>query len=255
MNTIGIAIITYKRPKELKRCLDLISLYPTDNAEVVIFDDCSLDETVLVANDYGKYISPDKNSGVVGNKNRAIYYFTEISKKDVVILMEDDVCVMAGNWLELWVSSAIKYGHMNFSAPWFKHESLIHQYVSGNGSVDSPDVYQIVTGQCTSFLRSHIITGVGYLNPLFKGFGYGHVEWTNRFIRQGLGGYFNERGPHYFCISGGIEAPATPSFKNNDELNLNEVVYKKIASKHDVNFVEHPWLDNNSKVEFLKPFA
>jgi glycosyltransferase involved in cell wall biosynthesis len=252
--TVGIAVITYKRPLSLKCCLESIFSHPTGNAEVVVFDDCSLDDSVKIAGNYAKYVSSQKNTGVIGNKNRAIYYFTEISKKDVIILIEDDVIIKSGNWLELWVLAAIKYGHMNFSAPWFENESLRDFYISGGGTLENPAVYKIVTGQCTSFLTSKIKENVGYLNPLFKGFGFGHVEWTNRFIANNLGGYSKEKVNYYYCISGGIEAIETASFKNDAEINSNEKVYEKLNSEDVFNFVEFPWTDDSSKDDFLKSF-
>lgn len=256
MSSIGVAIITYKRPGELKRCLNSVFSYPTHGAEIVVFDDCSLDDTVNVGSDYTKVISSSYNSGVIGNKNRALYYFTEVSKKDVIILLEDDVFVKASNWLDLWCTAAETYGHMNFSAPWFKDESLSANYVSGNGSVETPDVYrEMVTGQCTSFLRTKIKNEIGYLNPLFKGYGHGHVEWTNRFVRNGLGGFTDNGRMHYYCISGEIEAPYTPSFKNDQELELNLVVLRDLISKKEDHFIEYPWLNDVSKIEFLKCFA
>lgn len=252
--TVGIAVITHKRPLDLKRCLESILSYPTLNAEIVVFDDCSLDETVRIAGNYAKVISQRRNVGVVVNKNSAIYYFTEISKKDVIILIEDDVTVNSGNWLELWVSAAIKYGHVNFAAPWFESNSLNSEYVSGGGTVDDPAVYKVVTGQCTSFLASKIKKDVGYMNPLFKGFGYGHVEWTNRFVKNNLGGYVVENQIYYYAIRGGIETVENKSNKNIGELNANSAVYEKLIFEGANNFIKFPWTDDSSKDEFLKSF-
>jgi glycosyltransferase involved in cell wall biosynthesis len=254
MIKVGIAIVTYKRPKELQRCLESIFSYPTHKAEVVIFDDCSLDDTASVARKYGKVISPALNTGVVGNKNRAIYYFTEISKKDVIVLLEDDIYVRSDNWLEQWALAAIKYGHMNFSAPWFMQKTQ-QNYVTGDGSLDFPHVFKVVTGQCTSFLTEKIKKDVGYLNPLFKGFGCAHVEWTNRFINKKFGGYMEDGKAYYYAIPGDVVAPPTLSFKNDEELNSNKEIHKILRSKNGNYFVEFPWLDENSKTDFLKAYA
>lgn len=253
---IGVSIITYKRKDALLRCLESLHKYNIFSAcEVSVFDDYSGDGTFELASRYCRTFTSKINSGVIFNKNRAIYYYTEINPCDVIILIEDDTLITQYEWLELWTQAAKLYGHMNFSAPWFRDSTLIHNHVTGDGSLENPDAYKIVTGQCTSFLTSHIRENVGYLNPLFKGFGHGHVEWTNRFVRNGWGGYLSSDGvAHYKCIRGLIEAPKTDSFKNNEELERNRGIFRKISQSSSSQFVEEPWLSDEEKSLFLHGF-
>ena len=195
---VGIAIITYNRPNFLESCLNSVFNFPTFNAEIAVFDDASLDNSCEIASKYCKYFSGKSNEGVVVNKNRALYYFTEISPKDIIIILEDDVNVESCNWISDWTDAASKYGHMNYIPPWFFDPSLSDNFVSGLGSVADPYIFTLVTGQCTSVRADLIRSSVGYLNPLFKGYGHGHVDWTLRFINLDYGGRHTSSGHNFF---------------------------------------------------------
>ena len=251
MKTIGVAVITYKRPDSLLRCMDSLYSFCREGLEIAIFDDCSKDETLDLGKSFCNVFESPLNGGVVRNKNRALYYFTEINPKDYIIILEDDVVIVESGWAEQWVKAAELYGHINFSAPWFKDKSLVSEHLCGNGSVLEPDVYKIVTGQCTSLKASYIKETVGYLNPRFLGYGHGHVEWTNRFIANGYGGYRRDENFYYFAIGGGIEAPETVSHKTDAELERNQAIFEDIVKTQNNVFIERPWLDEKERAIFF----
>ncbi|MEB8224859.1 glycosyltransferase family 2 protein [Escherichia coli] len=244
---VGIGIISYNRSEYLEKCLKSIYNSNINGAEVVVFDDHSQDNSFFIAKKYGKVVSPQSNGGVVRNKNRALYYFTETSPKKYIILLEEDVYVDKADWLEEWVDATEKYGHMNYSAPWFLHESLKHHLVSGEGNSNTPHIFKVVTGQCSSVKSSLIKETVGYLDPRFLGFGCGHVEWTNRLIAKKQGGYFINGEGYYMAIRGGIVAPPSPSHKNNDELSKNSQLFHEMLKRGFDNRVLTPWKDEEEK--------
>lgn len=245
---VGIGIISYNRSEFLEKCLKSIHGSNIHGAEVVVFDDHSQDNSYLVARKFGKVISPKSNGGVVRNKNRALHYFTEVSQKDYIVIVEEDVYVDNPDWLSEWVDATEKHGHMNYSAPWFLHETLKHNLVSGQGTSTSPHIFKVVTGQCSSVKASLVKEIVGYLDPRFIGFGCGHVEWTNRLIAKKQGGYFMNGEGYYMAIRGGIVAPPSPSHKNNEELSKNSKLYHEMLKRGFDNIVLAPWQDEEEKI-------
>lgn len=246
-NNVGIGVISYNRSSYLEKCLESIHGSNINGADVVVFDDYSQDNSYLVAKKFGKVISPKENGGVVRNKNRALHYFTEVNPKDYIVLVEEDVYIDNDDWLNEWIDATEKYGHMNYSAPWFLHDSLKHNLVSGEGNSTSPHIFKVVTGQCSSVKSSLIKEKVGYLDPRFIGFGCGHVEWTNRLIAQQQGGHFINGEGYYMAIRGGISAPPSPSHKNNDELSKNSKLYHEMLKRGFDNRVINPWVDEQEK--------
>lgn len=247
-SNVGIAIITYNRAEYLAKCLNSIYRSNIGDAHIVVFDDCSSDNTIEIANKYGKVIQTPVNGGVIRNKNRALKYFTDKNNIEYIILLEDDVLIeKPENWLQQWVDATEKFGHMNYSAPWFMHETLRHNFISGNGTSNDPHIFKIVTGQCSSVKSDLVKNKVGFLNPRFIGFGHGHVEWTNRLISQNTGGYFKDGVRYYMAIDGGISAPPSPSFKCVKQLNRNAEVHKELLNNDFDEIVKVPWLNNEEK--------
>jgi len=143
---------------------------------------------------------------------------------------------------------------MNYIPPWFFDPSLSDNFVSGLGSVADPYIFTLVTGQCTSVRADLIRSSVGYLNPLFKGYGHGHVDWTLRFINLDYGGRHTSSGNNFFLgIKGGILALQSPSNKDVDELNNNQTTFIHLQNELHL-FVEKPWLSDSDKTKFLEPF-
>jgi glycosyltransferase involved in cell wall biosynthesis len=252
---LGIAVITYSRPDYLENLLDSLYAFDLLNSEVVVFDDASNDGTQEVSNKYTSCITQKTNNGVVCNKNTALYYFSEVSPKDYIIILEDDVVITQSNWINSWVEAAEIYGHMNFTPEWFLDENHIKYHVCGDGSLWSPDVFSILTGQCTSIKTELMKNSVGYLDPRFKGFGYGHVEWTNRFVDKGYGGFVLDKSNYYYSLRFGIHAPQVASGKNEEQFKANAILYNNLKSSEHDRFFNKPWISEADRISFLKPFT
>lgn len=251
MNTpsIGIAVITYKRPDYLIKCLKSIINHTGRSVELSIFDDGSDLETLRDAAKLFRLISTKINGGVVQNKNRALYYYTEINPKDIIILLEDDTIIDSSEWIDNWTNATLLHGHINYSPPWFMHESLRSEFVGGENNFKQPSLFKILTGQCTGVLRKHIKEDIGYLNPRFKGYGHGHVEWTNRFVDAAIGGFNENNRRIYKAITGNISAPPAPSFKSEEELRKNLETLIELNNNKTL-FVKNPWLSDADQSVF-----
>lgn len=241
---IGVAVITHNRLDMLQKNTQKITKYTQSDIALVVADDGSEDGTAQWCAGQKIGCSHVDNSGVVANKNRALYYLHEVEKCDISILLEDDCYPVESGWEKTWALSALVWGHVNFA-----HQRILSQtdkLFSGQGDIESPFRSQLVTGQCTatSYLA---LQKVGYLNNLFKGYGCGHVEWSERFLHHGFnGGPDNEKV--FACINTGLFSDDAPTHKSEDDISRNRKIKLKI--KQDKQF-QLPWINESERMKFL----
>ncbi|MCU7554457.1 glycosyltransferase family 2 protein [Alteromonas sp. ASW11-19] len=242
---VGIGVITYNRKDYLAKTVDAIRAFTKGDYQLVVADDGSKDETLDWCEQNGVPHTSCVNKGVVRNKNRALYYLNDVKKVDVLILLEDDCRPNKENWQKEWVIAALLWGHINYA-----HKRIIKKeetVVSGTGSSTAPYLCKLVTGQCTACSKE-AMDNVGYLDPRFNGYGAGHVEWTERFIRQGYNGT-TEKQWVYPAINTGLNSDDAPTFKNPEQLEKNRALKKEISKE---SHKRAAWVDANEKADFLK---
>ena len=242
---VGIGVITYNRKDHLAKTVEAIKAFTTGDYQLVVADDGSKDDTLEWCEQNNVPHTNCPNKGVVRNKNRALYYLNEVKKVDVLILLEDDCRPNKENWQKEWVIAALLWGHINYA-----HKRIIKKedaVVSGTGSSTLPYLCRLVTGQCTACSKD-AMDNIGYLDPRFSGYGAGHVEWTERFIRQGYNGS-TEKHWVYPAINTGLNSDDAPTFKNPEQLEKNRALKKKISK--DAHKRE-PWVNTEEENEFLK---
>jgi glycosyltransferase involved in cell wall biosynthesis len=242
---VGIGVITYNRKDHLAKTVEAIKAFTKGDYQLVVADDGSKDDTVEWCKQNNVPHTYCANKGVVRNKNRALYYLNEVKKVDVLILLEDDCRPNKENWQKEWVIAALLWGHINYA-----HKRIIKKedaVVSGTGSSTLPYLCRLVTGQCTACSKD-AMDNIGYLDPRFSGYGAGHVEWTERFIRQGYNGS-TEKHWVYPAINTGLNSDDAPTFKNPEQLEKNRALKKKISK--DAHKRE-PWVNTDEENEFLE---
>lgn len=242
---VGIGVITYNRKDHLTKTVEAIRAFTTGNYQLVVADDGSKDDTVEWCEQNKVPHTNCANKGVVRNKNRALYYLNEVKKVDVLILLEDDCRPNKEDWQKEWVVAALLWGHINYA-----HKRIIKKegaVVSGTGLSTSPYLCKLVTGQCTACSKD-AMDNVGYLDPRFSGYGAGHVEWTERFIRQGYNGSMEKQWV-YPAINTGLNSDDAPTFKNTEQLEKNRELKKKISKE---SHKREAWLDKKERQEFLE---
>tara|TARA_Y200000002_G_C22674423_1_gene661447 strand:- start:365 stop:1681 length:1317 start_codon:yes stop_codon:yes gene_type:complete len=242
---VGIGVITFNRKDHLAKTVEAIRAFTTGDYQLVVADDGSKDDTVEWCEQNNVPHTSCANKGVVRNKNRALYYLNEVKNVDVLILLEDDCRPNKENWQKEWVIAALLWGHINYA-----HKRIINKdeaVVSGTGSSTSPYLCKLVTGQCTACSKD-AMDNIGYLDPRFSGYGAGHVEWTERFIRQGYNGT-TEKQWVYPAINTGLNSDDAPTFKNPDQLEKNRALKKKISKE---SHKREAWLDKKERQEFLE---
>ncbi len=242
---VGIGVITYNRKDHLAKTVEAIKAFTTGDYQLVVADDGSNDDTVEWCGQNKVPHTNCPNKGVVRNKNRALYYLNEVKKVDVLILLEDDCRPNKESWQKEWVIAALLWGHINYA-----HKRIIKKegaVVSGTGASTLPYLCKLVTGQCTACSKD-AMENIGYLDPRFSGYGAGHVEWTERFIRQGYNGS-TEKHWVYPAINTGLNSDDAPTFKNPEQLEKNRALKKEISKD---SHKREAWVDTRDKSEFLK---
>jgi len=223
MTRPGIAIVTYKRPDFLERCLSSIALMTPGPYELIVVCDADDDaKSRAICDAHGVQAVFASNRGVVWNKNRGLFHFMSRTACDPIILLEDDACPVDAGWLDKWVEAAARWDHVNFSYP--KLVEVGGPYLAGDGTPGQPHLHKLVSGQCTAVSRHAVETG-GYLDTRFKGYGHGHVEWSMRhasLLYKGKVDGFSDANMLFLSIEGGMWAEDAPTFRNEEDVTRNQ---------------------------------
>lgn len=241
---LGIGVITYNRINHLKNCIERIQKFTTIPHVLIVADDGSPDGSADWCSQNGIAVIPGQNRGVVWNKNRAIHAFMQWTDVDCFVLLEEDCWPSSTTWAQEWHEAASRWHHINFAHPHTivaKGNSVIK---SGAGTPSDPYRATLVTGQCTGCSRDGIEI-VGYLDSRFRGYGYGHVEWTRRFLRAGLGKKKSDEQSIYLSITGGLEPHDAPTNCSPQELERNRQVSQAVSSG---SIYRHPWHNESEKL-------
>lgn len=221
-SSFGIGVITYNRLNSLEKCLTNIFKHTKCDYTLVVADDGSTDGSVEYCKDRKIIVLTGENRGVCWNKNRALYTLYKFFQCDDIILIEDDCFVVCDNWEDEWIRCSKNFHHINCVNPWWDRKQL-----NGNGTSDSPWLSNNISGQCTITSRFGL-EKVGFLNPLFRGYGFGHIEWTKRFFKTGL--YDNDK--FFKCLDYGIMIDIdNKSFRNEDDMKRNQKLLMYLTKK------------------------
>jgi glycosyltransferase involved in cell wall biosynthesis len=249
---LGIGIITYNRSKSLDNCISKIKQYTKiSQYSLIVADDGSQDDSLDVCKNHNVSVIVGDNKGVCWNKNRLLYYFMQYSTINNFILLEDDCEPYEDNWINYWTESINKWHHINYADLGVSHGDKTFKdfIVAGNGSSEDPYQCKLLTGSCTGCSRESI-QKVGYLNSLFSGYGYGHVEWTNRFLANNIGKTNNDKERLFRCIVGGIKNNHCKTWRNSIELEKNKLIYDKLSKNIVKDNLINPW-NNDQEKELL----
>jgi hypothetical protein len=233
----GIGIITYNRLELLKNSVAAVQAHTTMPYRLVVCDDGSTDGTVEWCQKHGVPVIAGKNGGVCWNKNRALYSLYEAGC-DPIILFEDDTSPTDDDWLQQWALAAYYWDHVNYcrtTQPAFG----IH---GGTGFPADPYLCMVISAQCTATSRK-ALEAVGYLDTRFKGYGYGHTEWTNRF---GRANFWGAKVRMAMCC--GLYEADCESYRNQTQLDHNMAMLHLLAKEPPH---RDPWRTPEEKERFL----
>ncbi len=216
---LGIGVITYKRVSTVKGCIERIRELTKSPYTLVVAEDGGNDGTVDLLKHLDIPVVTGVNRGVCWNKNRALHYLLNLDA-DPIILIEDDCWPKYFDWDTTWINAAKKHHHVNYShhAYWSKDWCK-----GGKGTAEEPWLGWELTGQVTISTRESL-KKVGYLDTRFSGYGYGHIEWTERFCKAG---YLNRR--MLPSLDHGFSLQQVATFRKHADVYKNKHVYHQLA--------------------------
>lgn len=233
---IGIGIATYNRQKA---CSDLAyGVKRTNPDAIVCVSDDGSDEPINNLPEDIIYLR-NKNGGIARNKNRLLYRLFEIEECDVVLILEDDLEIIHEDWSFPFVKLAQTVGHTNIIFPDMDIIPCGYGYASGH-----------LAGAVMAVYRDAFLS-TGYLDPRFGKYGFEHVEYTQRMIRNGFGGSRFPDGSYVYSgwpMTGVVSVSSIPTtvpdgFKNSEheiyQLTLNDIGFK------------FPWCSGSERESFI----
>lgn len=186
----GVAVVHYERVKHLSTILEAVRDTTPSGTKLVVCDDGTVNSQGVMDAAYKAHailIKTGYSLGVAANKNRALW---ALQRCHFLAILEDDLCPKEEGWFEKYEEASkiseihhfcrvqekeIPETYPEFSAFMQKH-SLTPIY----GSSPRGDL---------TFLTATVLNRVGGLNPLFRGVGYAHGEFSNRVFKAGLIGH------------------------------------------------------------------
>jgi glycosyltransferase involved in cell wall biosynthesis len=232
---LGIGIITYNRRQVLEECIARILKHTKLPYRLLVADDGSPDDTAEVCRKRHIDVITGENRGVCWNKNRALYTLMNYDACDPILLLEEDCWPIVDGWEKHWIEAAARWHHVGFAHPAWP----ANWCCGGTGTPADPWLTAEMTGQATVSGRFDILT-VGYLDTRFKGYGFGHIEWTERFCKAGY--MKKNRIP---CMTGGLELQVVASYRNTKDIKRNLALINEIRRQPFV-YVD-PWQDEEEK--------
>lgn len=221
--SLGIGVTTYNRLDRLLVTLEHLRRHTRTPHVLIVADDGSTDGTVDALRRLRLPHVAGPNRGVAWNKNRALYYLHAVRRVATVILIEDDTYPQADGWERDWMEAARRWGHANFAghwvSPWFQ---------SGTGTLDDPVLSEMVPGVCSSFSRE-ALDAVGYMDTLFRKYGFEHGEHTRRLLRLGYGGVAEPLG--HYLIGSPLGLMDLFADLHQDALPENRIIYQHLVDE------------------------
>jgi glycosyltransferase involved in cell wall biosynthesis len=187
MTKRAVSICTYNRANRIGEVIAGVLATVPEGTDVFVCDDGSVDGTRDKVFEYNKavhyYRGP--NLGVAANKNRALYL---MQNHHFSAIIEDDLVPTEAGWFELYegVSTLTDIHHFcRIQDKVIPETSPAFTNYLAKAMGVTPIYATSPRGDFT-FLTRKVITTVGGLNPMFRGVGYAHGEWSARVVKAGL---------------------------------------------------------------------
>jgi glycosyltransferase involved in cell wall biosynthesis len=184
----GIAICHYDRLPNLSDIVDAVKNTSPVETRIVVCDDGSpkhrIHEVEDVVREHGVILVKGPNLGVAANKNRALWALQDCH---YICILEDDLKPTHKGWFEAYEKAAEISGINHFCRVQDKEvKETVPAFSAFMGQNDLHPIYGRSPRGDLTFLTSTVVRTVGAFNPLFRGAGYAHGEWSHRVARAGL---------------------------------------------------------------------
>ena len=182
----GIGILHYNRQKYLEEIIEAVKRTAPAGTRIVVCDDgsCEGEAVSEIARRQDVLLVQGVNKGVGANKNRALWALQDCH---LMVLLEDDLKPIEKGWFEAYEGAAILSGVHHFCRVQDKEVcEEVPAFSAFMAEAGLTPIYGPSPRGDLTFLTSTVVQTVGAFNPLFRGAGYAHGEWSNRVARAGL---------------------------------------------------------------------
>jgi glycosyltransferase involved in cell wall biosynthesis len=222
---IGVAITTKNRRDVALRCLGEWKKYMPGNSKLIVVDDNS--EIPFPDADYRF----EKNAGIAVAKNKCIELLEDCEH---VFLVDDDVWPITPFWYIPYVES--RQPHLCFTFQ--TGSTLISTLKNIDGEMLSSNT--AVRG-CVMYFEKRVFERVGGFSNDFTGYGWEHIEYTNRIHNAGLTAERYMDVPNstsiFYSLDQNKEVCSSVCLKERHfDLNNKLLLYKKYNSSEYVDY-------------------
>lgn len=184
----GVAICHYNRQEHLEEITEAVKRTSPAGTRIVICDDGSTTDfgegVSAIAQRLDVILVQGPNRGVAANKNRALWTLQDCH---LLCILEDDLIPRERGWFETYESACVLSSIHHFCRVQDKEvDETVPAFAAYMKQAELTPIYGPTPRGDLTFLTGAVIQVVGAFNPLFRGAGYAHGEWSNRVQRAGL---------------------------------------------------------------------
>lgn len=247
---IGIAITTYNRKEMVCALIERIRQITKENYFLVVCDDGSTDGTIEALKQLGVTVIGGINKGIAWNKNRGLFFFSNICKAESIILMDDDVFPNMFGWAQEWAYGSYRVGHVNYVPHFYDRSSPRRPMTAMNLGVGH------MIGGMLLAQNAKALASVGYMDTRFGRYGHEHTDFSLRFLRAGFGGvrvlWNGEMHNRFYLMDSGIELKEAKSSGQEADLERNANL---LAALQKEPIYRSAWNNEEEKRDFLQEFG
>ena len=189
----GVGICHYRRQDKLGEIIEAVKQTTLPGTRIVVCDDGSPPyadtrsgdlHVSEICQEASVLLLQGQNLGVAANKNRALWALQDVH---LLCIIEDDLIPRERGWFELYEAACIHSGIHHFCRVQDKEvEETAPAFAAYMAEAGLTPIYGPSPRGDLTFITATVLQRVGAFNPLFRGAGYAHGEWSNRVQRAGL---------------------------------------------------------------------
>ena len=175
---IGIAITTHNRNVVALKTLSILRAWLPENAVLICVDDAS-----HIPFEFANYRF-EQNVGVAIAKNKCLELLFKAGCTDY-FLFDDDCYPLFNEWWLPYVNSGLKHACWNLDRKLIKTHQVVSLLTNHQKQLMAYNEYEKPNG-CMLYCKSNVLHIVGGFDTEFIGYGYDHVNWSDRIFNVGL---------------------------------------------------------------------
>jgi len=165
MCKIGIGVSFRNRLDTTLHTIEQIKKFMPIDANLVLVDDASDGDTGIISD-----FRFDTNVGVSTVKNKCLELLEDC---EYSFLFDNDCYPIKHGWHFIYIESGLNHACFTFDRPILNVEDTYIEFEKPNG--------------CMMFIENNfILKKVGGLDTDFKGYGFDHLNWSDRIFNNGL---------------------------------------------------------------------